>query len=78
MRSRVFRSLVSRSQKHRGGRGMKAHPTRVVRVPENHLEEVDILISLYREKIAASPDSPRHSSLKAFLCELEDMLPVSE
>jgi hypothetical protein len=74
MPSRVFNSIVGRAITSNGGRGQKAAPTRVLRVPESHLEELDNLVESYRAMAEANPKSPRYDFLNRFLDELDEIL----
>lgn len=74
MPSRIFQMLSSRRPVAKGGRGVKSTPTKVFRIPEDILEDLDILISSYEEMIAANQKSPRYDFLKRFLLDLESLL----
>lgn len=74
MPSRVFRAIENRRNKALGGRGMKATNTRVMRVPEDILVELDNLIQDYKRRSMSSPQSPRYHFLNQFITELNDLL----
>lgn len=75
MSSMVFNSLFSRRNKTKGGRGMKGVKTVVVRVPVDHLIELDILLQDYKARSVANPTSPRYHFLNKFIEELEGIFP---
>lgn len=74
MTSRVYRAIENRRNKALGGRGMKATNTRVMRVPEDILSELDNLIQDYKQRSIDSPTSPRYHFLNHFISELDGIL----
>jgi hypothetical protein len=53
---------------------MKSSPTRVVRLPEDCLIELDNLLQDYKQRSASSPNSPRYHFLNHFVSEIEEIL----
>lgn len=74
MPSKIYNSLLSRANKAKGGKGLKAVKTKVIRVPENHLEELDYLLQDYKSRSLQNPKSPRYHFLNQFISELEEIL----
>lgn len=74
MPSRIFHYLSSFRSSHRGGAG-HVNPSKVLRVNESVLQDLDVLIESWRYR-ANHTTSPRYDKLKEFLSELEEILPA--
>jgi len=74
MQSRVFIRLSQKRGLYHPGRGQKGTPTKVLRLPEDALIEIDVLIAAYVDRMQSAPNSPRYDFLKKFLIELEQLL----
>lgn len=78
VQSRIFVRLSQKRGLTAPGRGIYGTPTKVIRLPEDALIEVDALVDAYVARIQSNPASPRYDFLKKFIMELDRILPHAE
>lgn len=76
--SRIFKALLryQASPKPSLGGVQNKNPTKVVRVPLNFLEDLDVLIADFQaQSDEATESNPRFDRLRRFLSSLDELLP---
>lgn len=78
-KSRIFRAFESyqlgTSRFIRGGAGHK-HSVKIVRLPLDFLEDLDILLVDWRNReINSTPGNPRYDNLRKLLDDIDALLP---
>jgi len=70
----VFLKLSQKRGLIAPGRGVRCVATKVVRIPEDALIELDLIVDAYVALMAQNPHSPRYYFLRKFLSEFSDAI----